>query len=232
MAKRSQKTELLKLLNDQKLLKEGKMDTAKKIPDYIANSIADKFMFLSMRKETQFLGSLISDKTRVALNTHIEKGQFYEARDLMRKEFKNIDYRVRSDNSRPLDLGFTALASSEQNVNISQYNYLLKAHNYKINTFDIDGKVLTLNLPASEFSELYIEYDGEKVNLVPSIAGMFKNFPDEGEFKSSSLYITHELGGCEFRISFDNIVRTNGSGEIKDSYMINSETVLILVKKK
>ncbi len=66
VAKRSQKNELLKVLNQHQLIHNGKLDFQKKITDTVRNEIADKFEFLAERKQNEFLYTFLNKKTKLS----------------------------------------------------------------------------------------------------------------------------------------------------------------------
>lgn len=56
---KSQKAELISLLNSEKLIENGKINFDKKISDTTANNILDKFEYLNERNEKPFLETLV-----------------------------------------------------------------------------------------------------------------------------------------------------------------------------
>src|SRR5690606_23567360 len=62
VAKRSQKNQLEKILTQNNLLKNGKIDFTKEVQDTVATEIADKFVFLNDRFQEDYLNSLLDEK--------------------------------------------------------------------------------------------------------------------------------------------------------------------------
>ncbi|MGZ5284551.1 MAG: hypothetical protein ACXWB4_02770, partial [Kaistella sp.] len=115
-------------------------------------------------------------------------------------------------------------------ADISDYRYLFKAYNYKNNTFEFDNNTVELKMPVSMFkSELNLIFNGQKVNLVPDLKKLFENYPNNGEIRVDDLFITKAIGDYEFKIMFDSVILSK-TADTQDQFLINSESVLILIK--
>ena len=229
-AKRSQKNELMKTLTENYLLQNGTINFNKKVDNKVVIDVSDKFEFLAKRHEEQFLQSLVKSPLQKRLATHIEKGAFYNISGSLRDEFKNITYDNSSINPESTPQNRT-LTVRNNNINITGYQYLFKAYNYRQNSFNLEGKTLEFDLDGNHSqSKFTLVYEGEKIDLIPEITEIFKRYPGVGETNVSSLDITRKIGDYEIKVIFDNLVQLN-TKEKKNEFSTYSESVLILVKK-
>lgn len=229
-AKRSQKAELINTLRENKLLKNGTIDFNKKITNTLVNDISDKFEFLAKRHQSEFLQSLVGAELQKNIAAIIEKGSFYKIKNFVRDDFKNISYDLSDLNAEAAPRNRT-LTAKDYNSAIAGYQYLFKAYNYRTNSFNFEGNTVELNLDGNQFqSKFFLVFNGKKSDLLPEISEFFVKNPGAGETDVSDLYILKKIEGYEFKIMFDNLVRTSLK-ENKDEFNTYSESVLILIKK-
>ena len=77
--------------------------------------------------------------------------------------------------------------------------------------------------------QFILKFNEEEINLFPEVQQLFKNAPLDGTQIVENLMITKKVGGFELKIIFDSLLR-NSSPKKKDEYMINSESIIILIK--
>ena len=229
VAKRSQKTELKNILVQNNLLEKGKIDFNKKVPDTVAEEISNKIEFLAKRGENEFLLNFLDHKQQKIFSKNLAKANFWELKNDFKEKFKNIEYSV-SKKSAPSTVKNITLLAKNFNADISGYKYLFKAYNYKENHFEFENNLVELKMPVSMFkSELNLVFNGKKTNLVPDLRKLFEKYPDYGEIKVDDLFIIKTIGNYEFKIMFDSIILSK-TADNKDQFLINSESVLILIK--
>jgi len=229
VAKRSQNTELKKILKDENLLKEGKINFEAKIPSQVSAEIADKFKFLAERKETDLLLNLLQKNQQIKFSNNVEKGDFFGIQKLIGSNFKNTYYSPAIIDASTTQT--TTLLVKNFSIPISEYQYLFKADRYNKNIFQFDSNTLELNIPQNNFSsEISLTYNGTKINLKNDLERLFKLYPAQGEIEVDNLFIDKKINNYEFKILLDSVIRSREpNGKI--SYWINSDSVLILVKK-
>ena len=69
----------------------------------------------------------------------------------------------------------------------------------------------------------------DKEFVKKEVEQLFKNAPLEGNQIVENLMINKKVGNYELTIIFDTLIRTS-SPKKKDEYMINSESIIILIK--
>lgn len=91
VAKRSQENQLMKILNDNKLLTSNqKINFKKTVADSIVTKIGNEFIFLIKRDHKDFLLSLIDTKKSKDLAKNINKNNFWSANSDIYYSFSNI----------------------------------------------------------------------------------------------------------------------------------------------
>ncbi|MGZ5272682.1 MAG: DUF4153 domain-containing protein [Kaistella sp.] len=229
VAKRSQKTELQNILSQNNLLENGKINFTKKISDRVAEEVSNKFDFLAKRNEKEFLFNFLTEKNQKLIAKNFNEGNLWGMRSDFRNFFKNVQYDISKKEPNPVQKNVTLIAK-KFDADISDYRYLFKAYNYKNNTFEFDNNTVELKMPVSMFkSELNLIINGQKVNLVPDLKNLFENYPNNGEIRVDDLFITKAIGDYEFKIMFDSVILSK-TADTKDQFLINSESVLILIK--
>ncbi len=227
VAKRSQKSELLKTLNHKKILENGKINFEKKISGEDADEISDKFNFLAKRNETDFLLSILPNESRKKFEKHLADDNFWGFRSI-RSEFTSVSYKTEGDHFQ--NYRNTRLTSKSQSVDISEYRLLVKANNYQKTRFTLDNNKFELEAGRSPiYSTFILIFNEEEINLFPEVEQLFTNAPLEGNQIVENLMITKRVANYELTIIFDALIRTSSPNE-KDEYMINSESIIILIK--
>ena len=230
VAKRSQKTELNKILKENKLVLNGKIDFNKKVADSVATEISDKFEFLAKRHEEIFLKSFLNPSLQDKFIKEAKEGKFYNLERTIKGEFKNISAESFAKGTRALP-NIRTLYVNEINSNISGYQYLFKAYNFKNNDFQLGTTNINIKLPANDSkNEFYIKINGTKTDLMRDFQQIFYGYPERGETEVKELTFKKNIGNYEVRFLLDNISRTNFPNN-KKQYFINSESVLILIKE-
>jgi len=229
VSKRSQKSELQNILTQNNLLEKEKIDFNKKISDTVAEEVSNKFEFLAKRGESKFLLNFLDKKQQKIFAKNLNDGKFYQLRTDIQNQFKNIQYKTSIKSKEPSLKNITLIAK-DFNADISNYRYLFKAYNYKENHFEFDDNIVELKMPVSMFkSELNLVFNEKEINLVPDLRKLFEKYADYGEKKVDDLFIIKTIGNYEFKIMFDSIILSK-TADTKDQFLINSESVLILIK--
>ena len=227
VAKRSQKNELMKTLIRKNILEDGKINFDKKISGEDADEISDKFNFLAKRNENEFLISILPTEPKKKFEKELADNNDWRFH-MIRNEFTNALHRIEDD--RFQNYRNTILTSKSQSVDISQYRLLVKANNYQKTKFIFQNNTFELEAGKNPiYSKFILKFNEEEINLFPEVQQLFKNAPLDGTQIVENLMITKKVGGYELKIIFDSLLR-NSSPKKKDEYMINSESIIILIK--
>jgi hypothetical protein len=230
-AKRWQKNKLTHILTEDKILKDGKIDFTKKISSDEADEIADKFEFLAKRKEVDFLRAFLNDEDQLILKKTVANGDFYDVKSNLRNKFKNV-YLSKAATAPEAAAPNTILDSGNLKTDISGYQYLFKALNYKHNIFQFDDNTLELDLPGTPLKEsLYLVLNDKKINILPDLEKLFSSQLPNRKNNTEQLYIEKKMGNYTVKILFDSLSK-NPTPSGKQLININSESLIILVKKE
>ncbi|MCZ2085892.1 MAG: DUF4153 domain-containing protein [Flavobacteriales bacterium] len=227
VAKRSQKNELLTTLNQKNILENGMIDFNKKISGEVADEITNKFNFLSKRNENEFLLNLLPLESKKIFEKDIHDGKSYAFSNI-RSKFTAVKYT----NKGIEDNRNTRLISKNKSVDISEYQLLVKANGYENTNFEFQNNKFELESTRNPLKTKFtLLFNDQEINLFPKIKELFINAPRTGEQSEDHLFIIQKIGDFEIKILFDSINRISSPNK-SDEYMINSESVLILIKKE
>ncbi|MET3036719.1 DUF4153 domain-containing protein [Chryseobacterium sp. NRRL B-14859] len=228
VAKRSQKNELLDLLDKQQLLDKGKIDFQQKIADTICIEIADKFKFLAERKQTGFLSAFLHSKDQAELIENIKNGNFYGIRYTIQDKF--INSMPSKNNSGETER--IILTPEEQSIAIGGYQYLLHFSRYDQEPQKINEDQFKIVDELSEKSSLKLILNSkETIELGPQIMKLFeKNKGKQGIVKTPDTSVEADLGRYHIKLIFKNIIREKFS--YSQQAAIYYEGTYLLVKLK
>ncbi|ATN05041.1 ABC transporter permease [Chryseobacterium indologenes] len=183
VARRSQRTELLKVLNQQKLLDNGKINFEQKITDTIRNEIADKFQFLAERKQSEFILGLLDKKDRADLNKSIEAGNFYSIRFTVEGKFTHVNTTTRKDS---YDTERLVIVSEQQAIKIDDYQYLLNVTGYNQDPQKLNEDQFKIIDKLTERSSFKLILNNkEEIEAGPEIMKLFQ----ENKGKTGTVYV-------------------------------------------
>lgn len=224
VAKRSQKSELIKTLTENKLLENGEINFKRKISDAVVNDISDKFNFLAKRNETTFLFELLPTEIEQKYTKDFTDEYGWRSNSI-RNEFKNVIYlKDKSEEYRS-----TTIIAKNVGLDISKYRKLYKI-NYSQPQFKYENNTFELTVPGTIMkSEFILIYNGQKINLFPELQQLFSKKLRSGEQFVDELSISKKVGKYEIKIMFDSIVRNISPNE-KEEYIITADSYIILIK--
>lgn len=217
VAKRSQKFELEKLLEVNKLVDNGKINFDKPISSEVAESISDKFTFLSKRDNKPYLFTYLPDSVAIK-----EK----EAKRLyIRSYFTKVSAKVADSNQ------YFTLTNTETVHKVNGYDYVL-LENSILNagaTLGNDKMILTKNLYGQNPNYTLQLSTGEKADLLPLVSNLMKKHKGASGFvPATDLFIETDLGPYHIKIIYETINQT-GYNSTTDFYL---ENAIYLVKIK
>ncbi|MDR6405624.1 MULTISPECIES: DUF4153 domain-containing protein [Chryseobacterium] len=205
VAKRSQKNELLKALNDHKLLDNGKINFNKKITDTISIEIADKFEFLARRKQGEFLLNLLNKQDQVKLTETIKKGNFYSVRYDIQDKFSDVH---KTSKTRPDEVQRIMIVPEKQSIAIGDYQYLLNFSRYDDEPKTLNSDEFKIVDQLTEKSSLKLLLNSkDEVDFGPQILKLFKeNKEKRGTVKVPELSMETDLGMYHVKLIFKDIM--------------------------
>ncbi|WP_433629307.1 DUF4153 domain-containing protein [Chryseobacterium cucumeris] len=229
VAKRSQKTELMNILNQHQLMSAGKINFQKKVTDTVRNEIADKFEFLAERKQSEFLSTLLNEKDQAELTDNIKNGTFYSINYDIQNKFSDVNVTVKN---RAYEMNRLVLIRKEQAVEIGNYQYLIFFHRYSRDPQQLNNDQFELTDQLTEKSSLKLSLNSqEKIDFGPQIIKLFeKNKNKKGNILIPEIAMESDLGKYHVKLIFSEITREKYSEN--DTASIYYENVYILIKLK
>ncbi|WP_313806511.1 DUF4153 domain-containing protein [Flavobacterium sp.] len=196
LSKRSQKNELEKILTENQLLVNGKIDFNKEVVDTVKTEIENKFKYLNDRHEENFLVNFMSKKPKSTEN----KYWFYD-------HFKNIRYTTTNDydpNNRVIRLRNTA-----DYFDISGYQYIINKENYETNIDKQFGEDnFKIENSGGKNPSYQLTINSKTIELFPKIKELCKNKQaSENEQETTDLFIETDWEGYHIKIIFESIQR-------------------------
>ncbi|MGB3453747.1 MAG: DUF4153 domain-containing protein [Moheibacter sp.] len=219
VAKNSQKNNLMKVLTENKLLKDGKIDFSQKVKIEVVDEISDKFRFLDERGQLDYLLTLVDD------NLSKNNAPGYRSWDFRRK-FKIIVYANGPEYSK--NYQYYTIDNLKTSYETEDYDYLIPFVGESGKKFNIGGDILKIDRESNHF-KLTLNDKFEK-DLMPEI----KKFVDENsdlinDKQVEDLSVLTDLGPYQIKVIFDNIsINIEGSSEPK--YYIGK--FIVLASKK
>lgn len=228
VAKRSQKTELVKLLNENKILVNGKIDFQKKVTDTIVNEIANKFEFLAKRKQKNFLLHLVPDKDQKELSANMESADSWIVSDHIKSSFIHTD---RTKSALPYER-LTILSESKV-INIEDYTYMVDLNRYNQEEREINGDYFQIIEKPDRNSVLKVVLNSkEELDFTPAINQLVDaNKNKTGTTTLPEISIENNLGKYHLKLVISSITREKNPSYSKTGNIYYDGAVLLLREK-
>lgn len=193
---RSQENNLKKLLTENHLLVNGKIDFKKEIADSVADNIEDKFEFLSERFKNKSLATYLNDDVKKSFkNDKVWRinGLFKNKKIIIASNSSFILYNQNEYfNSQNYDYIVTEIKLNEKEITIGEDVFKLEHNSF------IDQPYYKLKIN-----------DKETIDFMPLIIDKFKPYKNqEGEDTLKDLSVSANLGSYEIKIEFSSINKT------------------------
>lgn len=217
VAKRSQKNELEKILTENHLVVNGKIDFNKKVADTVADEIYNKFKFLDKRFEKEYLEHFLDREASAKY-----ANQNYWQMDL----FKN---RIATQ-KEPANQ-YISLNSQKEVFDIKKYDNAIILSSYNSEKeLKVNQDKLVIKKTFDSFT-LQLNND-QAIDLNPQLEKLFKNHknnPEESTFTVDSLFIETDLKPYAVKIIFNTINRSQYKTSSIDYTFDNA---ILLIRKK
>lgn len=209
VAKRSQKAAFVHLLEDNGLLKDGKIDFSTPVDGEIADEISDKYSFLHSRNQMRFLSNYMSEET-----VKSSKGSSW-----------NFE-----QNFTKIENGAVATYTSRWNntdnpIETEGYDWVVLGYNLRGDGVKLNDEKLYIEIRKEEYILVFGE---EKANLTPFIKDLVKHLKSVSpkEEDAPGLELEMVLGGYRFRIVLSYLSVREKNPE-RPVYTIHTDMVLI-----
>ncbi|MFC4162992.1 DUF4153 domain-containing protein [Epilithonimonas zeae] len=127
VAKRSQENQLMKVLNDHKLLTSNqKINFKKSVADSVVTKIGNEFVFLIKRNDKDFLLNLIDTKKSKDLAKNINENNFWSANSDLYYSFSDI----KKTDKYASDYDRLEVISDQNIIDVKDYQYVFYFNRY------------------------------------------------------------------------------------------------------
>ena len=223
VATRSQKTELKNILNQNKVLKNGKIDFTAKVSDTVADEISNKIGFLVKRDETDFVMNYMNLKYQKIITSKINKGELYGIQSQIRSSFSNVDKTKNSFGEN------FELVAENRLRSVQGYDFFARVGNFRdTEGLTVGQDIFTITSQQKEKLLIITLNTNENWDASAEIkALMAKHSNRTGRLSVPEITLEHDLVDYQIKIIFDNLFRENFGREniyFSDAY--------ILIRKK
>lgn len=223
VAERSQKNEFVKLLEDNNLLENNKINFKRNVGSHVVREIESKVEFLLVRNEEKVLLNVLNDSIRDDFKNLIDISHHYQVSNEIRNRFKNVHY---DEAERPMERRLIYFSQKDNPINVEEYDWVIDFYSensvFKINDdeFEIfsDGSQGLLNISINQ--EKKIEF---KQRIEEFINQNHKNFPTE----EIPVEIEEDLGKYEIKLILKGL---NTNAENLEDFYFNRSHILIREK--
>ncbi len=225
IAKRSQEKALQKILTENHLLKNGKIDFTTNVPLEIADEIANKMGFLAIRKDKAKITSYLNNDMKNQISKLEGQNLDNEVQSTVRNAFSNVNNTIEDGNNFRLEL------VSERKIHqVMDYQYVSAIRDYYNDEVMINKDQILINKKLDEQNKvLTISLNNEeKVDLMPLLR---KKLGQNrlGEVEVPEISVETDLGKYHVKILFSSLSREIFN---KNQENINFGNALVLIKKK
>lgn len=219
VAKRSQKTELKNILNQNNLVKNGKIDFSVKVSDTVADEISNKIGFLVKRDEKEFVLNYMNLKHQKIITNKINKGDFYGIQSQVRSAFSNVDKTKNSFGEN-----FELIAENKL-IFVQDYDFFARVGNFRdTEGLTVGQDVFTIRSQQKEKLLVITVNNSENWDASREIKALMAKYSNRtGRVSVPDITLEHDLGKYHIKIIFDNLIRENFGREniyFSDAYIL------------
>lgn len=232
IAKRSQKSELALELSKASVLDSGTIQFDRPITDKQMQSIADKFEFLAVRGEWDYLEKFLPEAQKTEFEQSVTKFNYWKLNTLLRSAFTRVS-PTKSKN----DVGSFSLSPRPELVKVEGMEYVYSYKGPGARTLDLETHQLKIEAE-SYGSEPHLTFsllDGGKVvdskELMPQISTLIKPYiTREGPIETGPLLTRFTLENYTIEVHFNQLFVNSFQGS-KSKWQIDPAEFLVLVHK-
>ena len=226
VAKRGQKTELQKVLQENNLLRDNQIDFTKKVSDTVADEVAGKFAFLMQRGESVFLMNYLNKTDKIALAKQLTQRNAFGLQNNVRFRFSNVVNTRRMPEYNRLEI-----VAESKVQKITGFDYMIGFEDFYNDTnFKIGDDVFSIS-SRTGMPDMWLKIklnNSETWDVTPFIRQTVStNAQRKGRQEVPELMTERVLGKYHIKVFFNMISRENTNRE-----QINFNGGYILIKEK
>jgi hypothetical protein len=201
VAKRSQRAEFSKILIENNLLKDQKIDFGTKVTDSIADEVSNKFMYLMQRSDSAFVVNFLSEKDRRDIfkaKNHLQYGG-------LRGQFSNIIPTKNTVQTNRLEI-----FSQNKIRDISGYDYMFRPEDFDQKmTVNVGNDIFIFeNISNVKDPTFKITLNNNEIwDLKPFVNGKMVEYKARsGRVEQEEISAEKQLGDYKVKVYFNNII--------------------------
>lgn len=201
VAKRSQRAEFSKILIENNLLKDQKIDFGTKVTDSIADEVSNKFMYLMQRSDSAFVVNFLSEKDRRDIfkaKNHLQYGG-------LRAQFSNIIPTKNTVQTNRLEI-----FSQNKIRDISGYDYMFRPEDFDQKmTVNVGNDIFIFeNISNVKDPTFKITLNNNEIwDLKPFLNGKIAEYKARsGRVEQEEISAEKQLGDYKVKVYFNNII--------------------------
>ncbi len=201
VAKRSQRAEFSKILIENNLLKDQKIDFGTKVTDSIADEVSNKFMYLMQRSDSAFVVNFLSEKDRRDIfkaKNHLQYGG-------LRAQFSNIIPTKNTVQTNRLEI-----FSQNKIRDISGYDYMFRPEDFDQKmTVNVGNDIFIFeNISNVKDPTFKITLNNNEIwDLKPFLNGKIAEYKvRSGRVEQEEISAEKQLGDYKVKVYFNNII--------------------------
>ncbi|WP_285268726.1 DUF4153 domain-containing protein [Kaistella rhinocerotis] len=201
VAKRSQRAEFSKILIENNLLKDQKIDFGTKVTDTIADEVSNKFMYLMQRSDSAFVVNFLSEKDR----RDIFKAKNHRQYGGLRAQFSDIIPAKNTVQTNRLEI-----FSQNKIRDISGYDYMFCPEDFDQKmTVNVGNDIFIFeNISNVKDPTFKITLNNNKSwDLKPFLNGKIAKYKvRSGRVEQEEISAEKQLGDYTVKVYFNNII--------------------------
>lgn len=218
---RSQKNELSKLLQQEKLLENQKIKFSEKVESNVADEIADKMSYLLDRKENTYVYEYLREDQANKIRKAVAKNPWNTE-----NEFRNLFEDVEKKKDKVFFQRLELVAENKAH-NIQSYNYIISHESASPKSeYTLGSHSIKINSKSGVNPQLAIVHDHKNSwDAMSDIQSFLKGYENNnGRIDVPELSFKKRIGNSEIKIIFDELVVQ----DFKQPYIyFNQVTILV-----
>ena len=191
VSKNSQKKELVKILTENNLLKDGKIDFNQTVEYTLVNELEDKFDYLDERNERDFLLKFLVDEQ--AEKALVKDFRFWS----FNAKFDSVIYEKNTGKSQ-----YTSLRNLKKSYEVESFDRVISSNAISDENFKINEDEFKFITDENQYKVVMNQKDS--IDLMPEIKEFFEDQMHENNMVDD-LSIDFELGKYKFKLVFNHI---------------------------
>lgn len=191
VSKNSQKKELVKILTENNLLKDGKIDFNQTVEYTLVNELEDKFDYLDERNERDFLLKFLVDEQ--AEKALVKDFRFWS----FNAKFDSVIYEKNTGKSQ-----YTSLRNLKKSYEVESFDRVISSNAISDENFKINEDEFKFITDENQYKVVMNQKDS--IDLMPEIKEFFEDQMRENNMVDD-LSIDFELGKYKFKLVFNHI---------------------------